>query len=750
MRSIENLRGCCAERGLARWNWVAHNLVNPFVESAIVEPANGLANGINKLSQRHVIGHLPDLEIDKSSDYSAEFWAQSVAGALGSVLPYALAGKLTGGYLRGWGAALNLKGLAARVAASEHTAQILGGATYDGLKDLHAGETRLGNAAGAALSFSIYELSGSSSTRLSPLRRLGWRFATGASAASGQYALAHGAEVCRGKADVRHELIRAAVSGAVLGATLPAVQESAHKAEDRANLALGLGIPLPRHLQINIDQSIVGPANEIIRNAQQEHTWARVQTGAKEPVFDYRNDLVRIPSVDTNIEYVIHELKHRQEHHRKTAEPGFRLAAEYLRCGEERQAFRIYSAVRLGQETRARLAEEELVAAVDPSYKARDARSVKAQIPGINLAGDKTYEILWSEEFESFKSSNGCFRPAEDFSDGGEAKLEARRKKLLGLIKGRAGEVLELMEAVESRDDLQRPVVSKIYKELANNIVSMTELPKDRQPRRLAEDLLALVADPSRVVQGNHPTCAAASLEYIFYDKSPLLAVQLVNQVARRGAFRAADGTLISLPGALLIRKPQSDRSHANEIFQVTAVNIYWQRQTSSDYAQHVATPRFRYEPVKIRNAGSSPYRLLDYSSGQAGRPFIPGENMNDFDVADPHISSTALNDIHQQIKGVSNTSIVINKHCDQNSLREELLQSKAAGNLPAIIGLYMRNSAFGPAANTRLAGDYHAVVVKDFNPHTLKVSIFNPWGKEYSQSGMSLKELFLATEPTG
>lgn len=115
--------------------WIGNNILEPAVNAGLFEPYNAAANLINGAG-RHVVGQelLPkvSLYVVKEAPYlSAAYCAQTIASGLASAVPYALAGKLTGGALRRLGGALRMEGAAARLIASEKSAGIVGAAVYD-------------------------------------------------------------------------------------------------------------------------------------------------------------------------------------------------------------------------------------------------------------------------------------------------------------------------------------------------------------------------------------------------------------------------------------------------------------------------------------------------------------------------------------------------------------------------------------------------------------------------------------------
>jgi len=144
--------------------------------------------------------------------------------------------------------------------------------------------------------------------------------------------------------------------------------------------------------------------------------------------------------------------------------------------------------------------------------------------------------------------------------------------------------------------------------------------------RMAALQSMAQAADPFLIVQGNHPTCALTQLEFSTYLKHPDEATRVINEVMRTGNFVTQDGSVIQIkPGSL---KPEAGslepnvtryesspayRSYASQIFQMTAANIYWQRQTITPDGRTVPAGSLHYEISSRATRGTGDV-LVDYS----------------------------------------------------------------------------------------------------------------------------------------
>jgi hypothetical protein len=224
--------------------------------------------------------------------------------------------------------------------------------------------------------------------------------------------------------------------------------------------------------------------------------------------------------------------------------------------------------------------------------------------------------------------------------------------------------------------------------------------------QRAAVQTLNQAADPLLVTQGNHPTCAMASLELALYSRNPDEASRIVNQILRTGKIKTIDGTTISIDpnslrpekGSLEPNRPEWDyeanhesyRSYASQVLQTTMANIYWQRQTVTPDGEIVPRGSIRYimHTYDLRN--------------EAGRK--TGEETSDYLIhgplknarilaEDPHIMTLEeLLDIGNQIAGERTTPSVIDSGspmlADEETFRNYVSSLQYPQQFPLIIGI--------------------------------------------------------------
>ena len=159
---------------------IGENVLNPAINAAIIAPINYTNCAVRLCLARakdtsSVPDILPRLPVPACTLFSLAWFAQNLAGGFGSVLPYALSGKLAGGALRLAGCRLQLTGSTAGICKSDAVAQVCGGVVYDAIRTPQIGESRVGNSVAGAVGFSVYESGNALSRRFALPSRIALR-----------------------------------------------------------------------------------------------------------------------------------------------------------------------------------------------------------------------------------------------------------------------------------------------------------------------------------------------------------------------------------------------------------------------------------------------------------------------------------------------------------------------------------------------------------------------------------------------
>ena len=733
------------------YNWFGSNFVNPMLNTMCIEPANAVTSTLERAagkSQYHRIEPLPVPSICDTQPTAAMI-CQSAACAIGSVVPYALAGRLASNAMRFGGATLKVDGALASLAQNEKAAQILGGGLYDGMKETHAGETHLRNGLAGAASFAVLEY-WKVNPKGSLLGRSMDRFLSGASGSLAHIGISR-PDTFSLDSHVKVNMPQLLLTGGLMNVLLPGTQEGMRLLQDKATLKLGLGLPIDRFMQS--DKSIANAAfpNYFEKKLFEQNRWARIEPKSQYDSYLPGRDMVTLRDGSSR-QTLFHELQHRKESLSGIAEPGFLRAADALKNRNVDQAWSVYSAIRLAQEVRAELAGRHNDGLAN---KAEFIEQLKREIPWSDAMGGVPYITLWRVEFKEFMRSGGKFRPQADYSQcrfSREIREEAN--KLHFRLSGGQRHAGKVIDSVIDRADLKDEQVSQVFKHVNEFLnprgENAVQLPLDQ----LAMQTLRLTANPEKVSQGANPTCGPAALEYCTYVKSPENAANLISQVARTGKYTCADGSTIIMNGLNIIPELYWDRSFANQLFQTTAVNVHWQRKTSLEPWLHtgdgidnsIMPGAVRYQRHTTNPESRIPYRLFDFSK----KPVTPihdrlRKELQD-DLSDPLMDNDSLNDIHSQINGGAYGDIALPwKLPSLRVFARTLLQRQSQDALPLIMTVDARHPLFRYGLETIPEIGWHFVAVRSYDRHSNQVTVFNPWGDLLRN--VSTKDLYNANK---
>lgn len=319
-------------------------------------------------------------------------------------------------------------------------------------------------------------------------------------------------------------------------------------------------------------------------------------------------------------------------------------------------------------------------------------------------------------------------------------------------------------EARAIRQGISEREVIETYKEI-QRILQSPEAAKLCSTVKLAREVLRNASEPTSIDQGQHPTCNVTSYECRLYARSPLLAARLVADVATGAGFQCEDGTLIkpkSIQPDDEARKdvvPNHQRNYASQLFQLTAINIYWNRQASLPEGTRPGRGNIHY----CQDVEKGPAReyLLDCSKEPPQRVVLKiGKNDS------PHIGLTEISAIDQQITrqkpqdlGIIRQSsspaegiIAIESH---EQFQATLTRLKQENKFPVLLHVDANLKPFGSQdESTKNTHAPHLVSITDFDPQTGLVSVDNQWGSENDFTGkpgqkpkVPVEELFKSTK---
>ncbi len=229
------------------------NVLNPALNSAVVEPWNTVVSTSNtvssKLNGKDLLSEKEDFDTGEVKFLSTAWLVQSASGGLAMLLPYAVSGKAAGGFLEHVAEHLRPGAIGTRILQNEATAQILGAAVYDGLRATKPGETHLGNAAGGVTAFGTFAIGNAISKDLPLGKMLAVRTLSGAIGGGAQHVAS--ALVSGSKFDVA-SFGKASVNGVVMSIVLPESQRIFKSVAGDAHESFGMPFSSERLFEANI------------------------------------------------------------------------------------------------------------------------------------------------------------------------------------------------------------------------------------------------------------------------------------------------------------------------------------------------------------------------------------------------------------------------------------------------------------------------------------------------------------------
>lgn len=264
----------------------------------------------------------------------------------------------------------------------------------------------------------------------------------------------------------------------------------------------------------------------------------------------------------------------------------------------------------------------------------------------------------------------------------------------------------------------------------------------------LAEQIMSQAATPTSIDQGSHPTCNVTTVESRTYTTNPAEASKLVVDVATTGEYVCKDGKHIKVDAGSMVpydaaeTNPPKDggRSYASQIFQVTAVNIHYQKDGDWRYEQH--KPDYTAKPP------DNGERLMDYSETppkemelSLWEEYIEGREESELHA--PGLSDEEIVDIDTELNGEQKSWYIrhgedgddgkVSEVESEKELQDKIAQAKAEGKLPIVVKVHTGNEPFYTDSGAGAAGGsggWHVVTIRDYQegPPAM-VKIDNQWG---------------------
>lgn len=332
-------------------------------------------------------------------------------------------------------------------------------------------------------------------------------------------------------------------------------------------------------------------------------------------------------------------------------------------------------------------------------------------------------------------------------------KTVAARERLLqafdqiGQTAERRKEIADMMDSFESRLHHQQADATEIDKTY-NYIIELLEghCEPGIKAKWLAEQIIEQSASPTSVNQGRHNTCGAAALEERLYYVNPSLVARTIKEAALTGSVLASTGQTIRLTlkdrmpdrEANIINPGSGLRSYASQLFQLVAINAYWQQQNVDPRGTKVRPGQIIYvqkeeecdsptdtgerliidwgqgltETVVENNGEAICHPLLDLGKIKQINKILTGDDQTDFFIANRKFTHTAH----------------VTRVNSEASLRTTICSLAQRNRLPAMIAVHTSSRLFNGSSSSQ-RDNWHVVNVIAYVESTGRVSLDNWWG---------------------
>ena len=295
------------------------------------------------------------------------------------------------------------------------------------------------------------------------------------------------------------------------------------------------------------------------------------------------------------------------------------------------------------------------------------------------------------------------------------------------------------------RDGLSQDEILKTYQQIERINAGTGDKPLSQLERQhISQEVMHQAAVPTDISQGYHNTCNVTSIECRTYTRDPAAAAKLVADVALTGEYHAPDGTVVKInPAAHDQSKtwPPVDgqRTHASELFEVTAVNIHYAQEN----AKNGTDIRYEQQDPKPGDNADTGERLMDYSKH-------PPKNVTEgggwfgwggTEVHSPDLTDKAITDVSNTITGKNEKDVLLQAwgttdggvtavH-SEDELKAKLKELKDQHKLPVVIFVDTNNEPFYSDSGRGAAGGSggpHVVTITDYDEKTGQVCVDNQW----------------------
>lgn len=323
---------------------------------------------------------------------------------------------------------------------------------------------------------------------------------------------------------------------------------------------------------------------------------------------------------------------------------------------------------------------------------------------------------------------------------------DEQRKELLLLSTIKEVDTIKLAEGMQILENrlksgsISQNELLETYKQVGRLVDGEgSTLLSQTERNALAVQVMKQAGDPHSIDQGRHNTCTVTALESRIYTRHPDSAAKLVADIALQGQFTDTEGYKVELnpkssdPESKSSPEFDGNRSHASELFQVAAVNLFWARENKATGKQ------VKYEQ-RTPGKDTGEY-LMDYSE-------TPPKEV----AREPYMHDEGVQLINKYLTGEESDGIMIAQKdkiygsgdrlttfSNEEEFQSKLVKLHEEGKFPVLLAVFSSNcpwwsdsgggEAGGSADNLR---SRHVVSIADLKmgpPISLKID--NQWGSK-------------------
>lgn len=548
----------------AQENWLKKHALEPFIKSALIEPASVVTQFLPESKQAKIQEEKPRA---LSTSNMAEGLTEMAFSMAGSALVYGTMAALT----KKAGFALAGKSLLDTSMTSALTSNagsmIAGAAIYDLARKPHEGETRLGNAAAGAVAFAVFGGGHHLIADKGTVIKLASLPLIGAIGGLAQKQTSIGISQQRWLTGA--EIEQSAVQGALLNSFMPLASKGISRLlEQSPQKIASIEAQKPQSsltspLKSRLDEINRVRTQELLRQSQPLTAENRLRA-----MEELRERATTVPSIGrgttaaNNVAFI------------EANKPFTALSRDSVNQGEKTRTD-------FGLEYKAR-----------PTEKITSERRYESITPQIKEARDKLGNTLNSQlDSHDVRELKNALTDLKYFSESTRIPERMRVKTILEI------NALVSQKAVNTN-------LSQVDRAL------------------LGSDVLKNITLPYSCITQLGGTCIVASYEVRLASLYPDRYANLIRQVATNGTYRALDGSTTHVPSnSISNADTRLSGNHASRLFQVTLPNIAWQASTKRPDGTSVRAGSLVYEMP-----GTNTY-LMDYSSGKRGVPLLDHDN---------------------------------------------------------------------------------------------------------------------------